>query len=216
MTTSANPSSGVIILQGTENFLEWIYTIEMSAKVGSRDIWKYINPIRSSAESISIPSILNRPTPYDVRQGASTVSDLEGVQVEDYKLGLAEWKENKAEIDEINRQIGAIQNKILGSISERLQLQLKYKSTVLEILIYLNKRFRPTDQAQRQGVTAKWNKLKLLPSDRAVIPWLDKWELTHAEAKGLDLPHVVDPQPQYDFLYAIKTINESWATIRII
>ncbi|RKF55983.1 hypothetical protein OnM2_085028 [Erysiphe neolycopersici] len=125
MTTSANPSSGIIILHGTENFREWIYTIEMSAKFGSQDIWKYINPIWSRGESTPIPPILNKPTPCDIRQGASTALDLEGVQVEDYKLRLAEWKESKAEIDEINRQIGAIQNKILGSISERLLPQLK-------------------------------------------------------------------------------------------
>lgn len=137
-STTANPSSGVIILQGTQNYLEWLFTIEMAAKSGTQDVWNYINPSLSQTARLAIPDLSDKPKPSDIKPTALTVSGLTGPEVEDYKIRLAEWKENKLEIDDMKRLIGLIQNKVLGSISEKLLPQLKGKSTVSEILYYLN------------------------------------------------------------------------------
>ncbi|KAI0992111.1 hypothetical protein K3495_g16075 [Podosphaera aphanis] len=174
--TSANPSSGVIVLQGTQNYLEWLYTIEMAANSGTQNVWQYINPVRSSNTSPEFPSVPQKPTPRDVVMTANTVSDLTTFQLDDYKLRLADWKEQKLEIDEAKRLLSTVQNKILGSISEKLLPQLKGKSTVSEILCYLNKRFRPTDQARRQEVISRWNKIKKVPKNQSIISWLDDWD----------------------------------------
>ena len=214
-STTASPSNGVIVLQGTQNYLEWLYTIEMAAKCGIQDVWQYINPTRASDEAPAIPRLEERPLPSHVNPGASTISQLEGTQIDDFKFRLAEWREKKAEIDETKRLLGAVQNKVLGSISEKLLPQLKGRSTVYEILLYLNKRFRPTDQARRQEVILKWNDIKEIPSDKTIMQWLDHWELTYAEAKEIKLPHVESPQAQYDFLYAVQKISEAWAEMKL-
>ena len=205
--TTATPSNGVIILRGTQNYLEWLYTIEMTAKSSTQEVWSYIDPSHPATERTSIPSVSDRPKPKDIAPSASSVSQISSIQVEDFKIRLAEWKEKKAEVDEVKRLMGAIQNKVLGSISERLLPQLKGKSTLADILLYPNKRFRPTDQSRRQEIISKWNKLKENPANNSIMSWLDQWELVYSDAKELDLPHVIDPQAQYDFLYTIRSFD---------
>ncbi|KAI6247174.1 hypothetical protein HI914_05020 [Erysiphe necator] len=213
--TSATPSNGVIILQGTNNYLEWLYTIEMAANCGVHNVWQYINPCHTNRERQVIPSSTEKPKPNDVSATATTVSQLSAIEIDDFKLRLADWKEERAEINEIKLIIGTIQNKVLGSISEKLLPQLKGKSTVSEILLYLNKRFRPTDQARKQDVISKWSKVKEKPKDMAIIPWLDQWELIYADAIELCLPHVIEPQAQYDFLYAMQSFAGSWVELKL-
>ncbi|RKF74705.1 hypothetical protein GcM3_088035, partial [Golovinomyces cichoracearum] len=121
----------------------------------------------------------------------------------------------KVEIEDIKRIMGAVQNKVLGSISEKLLPQLRGKSTVADILSYLNKRFRPTDQARKQEVISRWNKVKNVPTNQSIMSWLDEWELVYAEASSLNLPHVTDPQAQYDFLYLIQGIAGPWAELKL-
>ncbi|KAI1004940.1 hypothetical protein K3495_g3273 [Podosphaera aphanis] len=187
----------------------------MAAKSGTQDVWRFINPSLRQTARISIPQISERPKPSDINSTALTISNLTALEVEDYKIRLAEWKENKSEIDEIKRLIGLIQNKVLGSISEKLLPQLKGKSTVAEILYYLSKRYRPTDQARRQATIASWNKIQRIPNDQAISSWLDQWELVYAEAKEINLPHVTDPQAQYSFLYSTRRIAGAWAELKL-
>ncbi|RKF84303.1 hypothetical protein GcM1_121006, partial [Golovinomyces cichoracearum] len=47
------------------------------------------------------------------------------------------------------------------------------------------------------------------------MSWLDEWELVYAEASSLNLPHVTDPQAQYDFLYSIQRIARPWAELKL-
>ncbi|KAI0991292.1 hypothetical protein K3495_g16895 [Podosphaera aphanis] len=105
-TTTANPSSGVIILQGSENYLEWIYTIEMA----SRKVWKYINPARTSQEIAATPigSTPRMPLPSDVRDGVQRISQLTaGPEMEEYKMMMLSWREAKADFGEIDREFVA-------------------------------------------------------------------------------------------------------------
>ena len=214
-TSTANPSSGVIILQGSENYLEWIYTIEMA----SNRVWKFINPSRTleEIEASKVDSMPQMPVPSDVKQGITRINQLSaGAEMEMYKMMIMAWKEQKEEFCEIERQLNMIQGKILGSISAKLLPQLRDKTTVPEILLYLNQRYRPSDQARRQQVINQWNNLKEKSAHIETFAWLDQWELVYADAKQLNLPHVASPQAQFDFLHSIKSIDSAWATTKLI
>ncbi|KAI6251348.1 hypothetical protein HI914_00521, partial [Erysiphe necator] len=139
--TSATPSNGVIILQGTNNYLEWLYTIEMAANCGVHNVWQYINPCHTNRERQVIPSSTEKPKPNDVSATATT--------------------------------------------------------------------------ARKQEVISKWSKVKEKPKDMAIIPWLDQWELIYADAIELCLPHVIEPQAQYDFLYAMQSFAGSWVELKL-
>ncbi|RKF54992.1 hypothetical protein GcC1_207039 [Golovinomyces cichoracearum] len=215
---TTNPSSGVIVLQGTKNYLEWLYTIEViSNRTGFDDIrnfWKYIDPQKT--EKPSIPNLSARPGPMDINPTVTTVSKLSPAELEDFKYRNSLWKDERIDIQEVERRLEAVQNKILGSISENLLPQLKRSTTVVEILQHLNDRFRPTDQARKQEIIQRWNSIKVVPSDRMISPWLDQWERIYEEAKELKLAQVEEPQPQYDFLFAIRPIDESWVTTNLV
>ncbi|RKF56639.1 hypothetical protein OnM2_080063, partial [Erysiphe neolycopersici] len=183
---STNPSSGVIVLTGMQNYLEWLYTIKMASNGSSatdlKNVWKFIDP--KAIENPEIPTVSLRPTPADVNPAATYISDLTSIQLEDFKYRNTIWKEEKLEIQEIERRLEGVQNKILGSISENILPQLKGASTVKEILLTLSNKFRPSDQARRQEIIQKWNAL--------------------------------NPQAQYDFLFAARQINESWVTTNLV
>ncbi|TQS34413.1 hypothetical protein Golomagni_05205 [Golovinomyces magnicellulatus] len=154
---SANPSNGVIILKGTQNYLEWLYTIKMasngSSEMDIKNVWKYIDPKISTKPSV--PVVPTRPTPADINPTAMTVSKLTTIELEDFKYRNTIWREQKFDVQEIERRLEAVQNKILGSISETLIPQLKSSTTVVDILQHLNDKFRLSDQARKQEVILK-------------------------------------------------------------
>ena len=77
-TSTANPSSGVIILQGSENYLEWISTIEMA----SNNVWRFTNPSRTSVEIVAskVESKPQMPIPSDVKQGITRINQYPQAQ----------------------------------------------------------------------------------------------------------------------------------------
>ncbi|TQS33841.1 hypothetical protein Golomagni_05800 [Golovinomyces magnicellulatus] len=113
--------------------------------------------------------------------------------MEEYKLMMMIWREEKAEFYEIMKELSNIQGKVLCSISAKLLPQLRGKSTVADILLYLNQRYRPSDHARRQ-----------------------QWELVYEDAREINLPHVASSQAQLDFLHAIRPIDLAWATTKLI
>ncbi|KAI6245640.1 hypothetical protein HI914_06140 [Erysiphe necator] len=173
-----NQSSGVIVLKGTQNYLEWLYTIKMTSNGSSatdpKNIRKFIDP--KATENPEIPTVSRRPATTDVNPAATYISDL------------------TLEIQEIERRLEGVQNKILGSISETLIPQLKGASTVKEILFLLSNKFRPSDQARSQEVIQKWNALKSAPTPRMILSWLDEWEMVFQEAKEINLSFAESPQ----------------------
>ncbi|RKF82287.1 hypothetical protein GcM3_026043, partial [Golovinomyces cichoracearum] len=154
---SKTPSNGVIILKGTQNYLEWIYTIKMVSNGSStsdiKNVWKYIDP--KGEVNPEIPILSARPTTRDVNPAATSISKLSPIELEDFKFRNNMWKEEKMEIQEIERRLEMVQNKVLGSISECLLPQLKSTSTIKEILKHLSNKFRPSDQARKQELNTK-------------------------------------------------------------
>ena len=92
---SANPSNGIIVLKGTQNYLEWLYTIKMASNGSSetdiKNVWKYIDPKISSKPNL--PTVPARPTPVDINPAATTISNLTPIELEDFKYRNNIWKE---------------------------------------------------------------------------------------------------------------------------
>ncbi|RKF61007.1 hypothetical protein OnM2_045031 [Erysiphe neolycopersici] len=58
-------------------------------------------------------------------------------------------------------------------------------------------------------------KSNVLPNDKTIISWLDEWELVYADAKEQHLPHIMDLQAQYDFLYSVESIAGAWTELKL-
>lgn len=78
------------MLQGTKNYLEWLLKIEIPEKCGTQDVWRYINSICLSIERISIPTLSIKPKPSDISSNVLIILDLNGAQIEDFKIRLIE------------------------------------------------------------------------------------------------------------------------------
>ncbi|KAI6248329.1 hypothetical protein HI914_03420 [Erysiphe necator] len=48
-----------------------------------------------------------------------------------------------------------------------------------------------------------------------ILPWLDQGKMIYEEAKELKLAKVKDPQQQYEFLFTISHIEDSWVTAKL-
>ncbi|RKF80181.1 hypothetical protein GcC1_039037 [Golovinomyces cichoracearum] len=102
------------------------------------------------------------PLQPNVKGGIERISQLAaGPKMEEYKMMMMFWREEKAEFYEIAK-VG----KVLGSISAKLLPQKRGKSTVADILLYLNQRYRPSNQARRQQVILQLNGLEEKSSDK--------------------------------------------------
>ncbi|RKF77901.1 hypothetical protein GcM1_215015 [Golovinomyces cichoracearum] len=149
------------------------------------------------------------PLPSNVKGGIKRISQLAaGPEMEEYKMMMMFWREEKVEFCEIEKE--------LSSLSEKILPQLRGKSTVVDILLYLNQRYRPSDQARRQQVIMQWNGLKEKSSDKETYNWLDQRELVYADTREINLPHMASSQAQLDFLHKIRPIDLAWATTKLI
>ena len=45
---------------------------------------------------------------------------------------------------------------------------------------------------------------------------MDQWEIVYEEAKDLNLSLAESPQPQYDFLFTVRPLNETWVTTYLV
>ncbi|KAI1002788.1 hypothetical protein K3495_g5413 [Podosphaera aphanis] len=147
-----------------------------------------------------MPKLSARPTTKDVNPAAKSISALSPIELEDFKFRTNTSKEEKLEIQEIERRLEALKN----------------ASTVKEILQHLSNKFRPSDQARKQELIQRGNILKSPPRDRMILPWLDEWESVFEEAKDLKLTVAKSPQAQYDFLFVARTIDQAWATANLV
>ncbi|RKF58456.1 hypothetical protein GcM3_182044 [Golovinomyces cichoracearum] len=116
-----------------------------------------------------------------------SISRLTPIELEDFKYWNKICREERMEIQEIERRLELIQNKILGSISETLLPQLKGATTTREILLYLSDKLRPSDQARNQEILQKWNTLKFPSTNKMILSWLNEWESMYEEGKEMML-----------------------------
>jgi hypothetical protein len=83
-------------------------------------------------------------------------------------------------------------------------------------LVALSKRIAPTDKARKLELTQRYQKLKNAPRAQNVDTWLQQWERTYTECKGLNLAVVADEQPVYDFLQAVAEISPEFSNVWMV
>src|SRR5208282_3652365 len=80
------------------------------------------------------------------------------------------------------------------------------------MLIALNKRLAPTDQARKIQLANQYAKLKKYNKSEPIEQWLQNWEKTYADAVALNLPDVADDRSLFDFTQAIRPIDAAFAS----
>jgi hypothetical protein len=159
------------------------------------------------------PTPLQRPVfpcVQDVNRVATSVTQLKSEEYNElqylerrYKDQVEIWKEKK-------RALVAIQEYINSSVSSKLREFLVDVESVYARVAELKSRVAPTDAARRQELIRQYRNL-LKPPRSNHMDWLSQWERLSTEAIKLNLLDVQGSQPLYDFLSAVKSLDESWA-----
>ena len=61
--SAINEGKTQVLLDISRDWKKWIYMIRITASIGKVDVWKYVNPLKDTAEPLSTE--LQRPKPND-------------------------------------------------------------------------------------------------------------------------------------------------------
>jgi hypothetical protein len=91
---------------------------------------------------------------------------------------------------------------IQSTISRNCLYYTFESETAHEMLIELQKRFKPTDQLRELDLANRYQKLKESPQSQDLDTWLQSWEKTYHECDKAKLP---SPPPPVDIMWLCQT-----------
>lgn len=196
-----------VVLTSQKDWDEWIEVIKTSAIAS--DIWNLVNP------SIPNPSTLEEPPapkPTDVNPQKTTFSALDEDEKEELRELQRERKRNLNRYDRRKQALATLRTRIQETVT-RANLSYTFNcETVYDMLVKLQKRFSPTDEAREWEVIQRYRKLMTSPHNRAIEPWLQDWEKTYDDCRRLELPDTDGNRPARDFIYAVDNIEPGFTS----
>ena len=85
-------------------------------------------------------------------------------------------------------------------------------NTPYQMIKALQKQLAPTDQAREIEVLTRYQTLRKPPTSHGLDKWLQQWERIYTDAKKLSIFEVQKDRPLFDFLAAIKDVNQGFAS----
>ena len=119
-------STKTVILDQPSNWDSWIFVVKSIADGG--DAWKYIDPSLETE-----PVIPRRPTPptaQDVTEEALSVVALEPAELEKYKVLLAEYREQLANVKQVLDTIQTVRTHVVTTVSASNVVYIKNATLV--------------------------------------------------------------------------------------
>ena len=141
-----------ITLEKPSDWDSWIFVVKSIAN--GRDAWKYIDPSLNLEPVIPICPI--QPSAQDVKQDASSVVDLQPAELEKYKVLLAEYREQLANVRQVLDSIQTVRTHIVTTVSANNVVYIKKATSVYQMLKALKKCLAPTDEARILEVKQKY------------------------------------------------------------
>jgi len=126
-----------------------------------------------------------------------------------YKISNQKYKEFQVASNKITEILVQTVNKDYHS-------SIRDKPTLWEALRTLQRQCKPRPLTRKYHLLDRINQLKKAPNRANIEQWLGKWQGLFADATEINLPDIQDGSIQLDFLRAVKTINEPWATHEIL
>ena len=160
MSTAQTPQRVAIILNGPNDWDEWLEVIKTKA-VGGR-IWEFVDPRTNKDElpTLRRPTI---PSAKDVNSEKSTLSQLTDDEKDELKLQRYDYKHQLALYERQDAALASLRSFIQETIS-RTFLPYTFKcDTTYDMLVALRKRVAPTDKAQKIELTQRYQKLRKAP-----------------------------------------------------
>jgi len=197
-----------VVLTSQKDWDEWIEVIKTSAIAS--DIWYLVNPDIANPPTLEEPPA---PKPIDINPQKTTFSALDEDEKEELRELQRERKRNLNRYDRRKQALAALRIRIQETVT-RANLSYTFNcETVYDMLVKLQKRFSPTDEAREREIIQRYQKLKISPPrDRPIEPWLQDWEKTYDDCRRLGLPDTDGNRAARDFIYSVDNIEPGFTS----
>lgn len=143
-----------VLLTSQKDWDEWIEVIKTSAITS--DIWNLVNPAIANPPTLEEPPA---PKPTDVNPRKTTFSALDEDEKEELRELQRERKRNLNQYDRRKQALATLRTRIQETVT-RANLSYTFNcETVYDMLVKLQKRFSPTDEAREWEVIQRYRKL---------------------------------------------------------
>lgn len=180
------------ILSSKRDWDEWIRPIKAEA-LGS-DVWKYINPDLTTANGKTlIEPEVPKKAPGESEADFQFRRDI-------YRAELKRYHAYEA-------LIGLIRKHIFLTIDSSAERLIQDTSNVRDILIDLQKRYKPDANQVRFDIRRKWTSLKAGPPRKSQLrEWTNSWIETQIKACEYEIPGIgtSEKHAMMDFIFAIE------------
>jgi len=197
-----------VILTGQNDWDEWIEVVK--TKAIAFDIWSLVNPDTTNPPTLEEPQA---PKPRSVNPQKTIFSELDEDEKEQLRELQRERKRNLDKYDRRRQALASLRAHIQGTVA-RTNLSYTFNcETVHDMLVKLQKRFSPTDEAREREVIRRYQNLRTeVPKTRAKEPWLQEWEKAYDDCKRLKLPDTEGNRAARDFIYTVDTFDPVFAS----
>jgi len=156
------------------------------------------------------------PQPSSLTPPAEDFNNLTDEQDKSFQRLERVYRLENKRYQEFRRRIEDLDNHIIHTVSrENLAFIRQDCDTTYLALKALKRQLAPTDRAREIEVADKYNALRKTPRSQDVDKWLANWEIVYQEATMLKIPEVSDNRSLFDFLNAIKGLNETFSTTKM-
>jgi hypothetical protein len=203
----ATPQKVSGVLNTPNDWDEWIQVVKTQAIAG--DIWDHVDPKRDQIPTLGKPEL---PKPQNVNREKTTYAELTTEEKEEFRMMRQDYKQQFDLYERQRAALASLRAYIQSSVSRNCLYYTFECETAREMLIELQKRFKPTDQLRELYLAVKYQKLKKPPKSQDLDTWLQSWERVYHECDKAKLPDVQLGRANRYFLRAISTLAPEFAT----
>ncbi|KAF2023385.1 hypothetical protein EK21DRAFT_81065, partial [Setomelanomma holmii] len=204
-------TKATVILERPSDWQRWLFLRKDSAE--RNDLWQYVDPSLNAEQVRRIEQ--EKPQEKEVEEfytGAPraddeeiTILDLSEKDVSRYKLWLKVFTRKEKALREFNHEISrTIASGHIHLISDC--------STPYDRLRELKKYLCPSTSERNYQLRAHYQGLLTPPKRSNLDSWFEDWLETARLMKEAALPEIAWSRAQEDFIRAVRSLDESWAT----
>jgi len=209
-------TKATVILERPGDWQRWLFLRKDSAE--RNDLWQYLDPSLKAEQVKRIEQEKPKEKEIkefytgDARDGEITILDLSEKDVSRYELWLKVFTRKEAQWSKKEKALREFNHEISRTIASRHIHLISDCSTPYDRLKALKKHLCPSTSERNYQLRAHYQELLTLPKRSNLDTWFEDWLDTTRLMKEAALPEISGSRAQEDFIRAVRSLDESWAT----
>ena len=194
-----------VYLSKPEDWTMWLFQYEDLATAS--DVWVHCDPSKPWVELGPAPTRPIRPS-----------GNISAETLKLYSFDRSDWEHDYKVWKRKEETLKAILTDIPATINKHHIPLIKSKHTVWGRLKTLHDHIAPSDPSRKSDLRRQWEDVRNTRRARNqnLESWLDDWLRITDLMTSLNMPEMTEGQPNEHFLNAVMSINESWATQKLV